>query len=126
MLGKSDKCRSNFSRTPALQTADKLSVAPPLTARQMLVVGVSLASLVYFIGLVHFAQIRPLDGDEGYYTTAARLVWEGKGRGEHGQQRIRPQWRCRVIVEIGPRCRLRGGHGGSGGNGRKANGAAPG
>jgi len=27
---------------------------------------------------VHFAQIRPLDGDEGYYTTAARLVWEGK------------------------------------------------
>jgi len=27
---------------------------------------------------VHYARVRPLDGDEGYYATAARLVWEGK------------------------------------------------
>ena len=44
----------------------------------MLLLAFSLASLVYFAGLVHYAQVRPLDGDEGYYTTAARLVWEGK------------------------------------------------
>ena len=44
----------------------------------MLLLGVGLASLVYFVGLVYYAQMRPLDGDEGYYTTAARLVWEGK------------------------------------------------
>jgi hypothetical protein len=37
-----------------------------------------LASFVYLAGLVYYAQVRPIDGDEGYYTTAARLVWEGK------------------------------------------------
>jgi hypothetical protein len=34
--------------------------------------------MVYVAGLVRYAQMRPIDGDEGYYTTAARLVWEGK------------------------------------------------
>src|SRR5436190_16981878 len=34
-------------------------------------------SVIYFAGLAHYAQRRPVDGDEGYYATAARLVWEG-------------------------------------------------
>lgn len=32
----------------------------------------------YLGWLVHYAKVRPLDGDEGYYVTAASLVWEGK------------------------------------------------
>ncbi len=36
------------------------------------------ASLLYCAGLFYYAAIRPIDGDEGFYTTAARLVWEGK------------------------------------------------
>lgn len=43
----------------------------PLTA-------VTLLSLGYLAALLHYAQVRPIDGDEGLYTTAARLVWEGK------------------------------------------------
>lgn len=39
---------------------------------------VTLLSLMYLAWLVHFAQVRPIDGDEGFYATAARLVWEGK------------------------------------------------
>jgi len=39
---------------------------------------VALLSLLYIAGLVHYAEVRPLDGDEGFYATAARLVWEGK------------------------------------------------
>ena len=35
-------------------------------------------SLLYLGGLVYYATMRPVDGDEGFYTTAARLVWEGK------------------------------------------------
>src|SRR5271157_1001650 len=62
----------------AMPRADRISVTHLLSSRQMLFLGISLASLVYFIGLGHFAQTRPLDGDEGYYSTAARLVWEGK------------------------------------------------
>src|SRR2546426_143069 len=46
--------------------------------RPLLLAVVSLVSLVYFAGLVHYAEVRPIDGDEGLYTTAARLVWEGK------------------------------------------------
>ncbi len=63
---------------PQLRPDDKLSVAHSSTARPILVFVVVLVSLAYFIGLVHFAQIRALDGDEAYYITAARLVWEGK------------------------------------------------
>jgi hypothetical protein len=33
---------------------------------------------VYFVGLAEYARVRPIDVDEGFYTTAARLVWEGK------------------------------------------------
>jgi len=36
------------------------------------------ASAVYLAGLIYYAHVRPIDGDEGFYTTAARLVWEGK------------------------------------------------
>jgi Dolichyl-phosphate-mannose-protein mannosyltransferase len=53
------------------------SMRPFVSVRSLLVV-VSLASLLYLLGLLYYAQVRPLDGDEGYYTTAARLVWEGK------------------------------------------------
>ena len=35
-------------------------------------------SLLYLAGLLYYAGIRPIDGDEAFYTTAARLVWEGK------------------------------------------------
>lgn len=35
-------------------------------------------SLLYLAGLLCYASVRPIDGDEGFYTTAARLVWEGK------------------------------------------------
>ncbi|MGA2722782.1 MAG: glycosyltransferase family 39 protein [Bryobacteraceae bacterium] len=37
-----------------------------------------LVSLVYCAGLVYYAQVRPIEADEGYYTSAARLVWEGR------------------------------------------------
>ena len=39
---------------------------------------VTIISLAYVVGLVYYAATRPIDGDEGFYTTAARLVWEGK------------------------------------------------
>jgi hypothetical protein len=35
-------------------------------------------SLLYVAGLFYYAATRPIDGDEGFYTTAARLVWEGR------------------------------------------------
>ena len=35
-------------------------------------------SAIYGIALGCLAAVRPLDGDEGLYSTAARLVWEGK------------------------------------------------
>src|SRR6201984_2903278 len=35
-------------------------------------------SLLYLAGLFYYASTRPVDGDEGFYTSAARLVWEGK------------------------------------------------
>jgi 4-amino-4-deoxy-L-arabinose transferase-like glycosyltransferase len=46
--------------------------------KPLLLALVALASLVYLAGLVHYAEVRPIDGEEGFYTTAARLVWEGK------------------------------------------------
>lgn len=47
-------------------------------SQKTLLIIVILASLAYLAGLVYYAQVRPIDGDEGAYTTAARLVWEGK------------------------------------------------
>src|SRR5579872_3619535 len=46
--------------------------------RSTLIAIVSTASLIYLAGLIYYAAHRPIDGDEGFYTTAARLVWEGK------------------------------------------------
>lgn len=41
-------------------------------------VSVILASAAYSAGLAYYAATRPIDGDEGFYTTATRLVWQGK------------------------------------------------
>src|ERR1700740_731179 len=78
-------------RTDILGDVDKLSPptlceAPPANQpttlrtkkRPLLFAAVVVACMLYLAGLVHYAQVRPIDGDEGYYTTAARLVWEGK------------------------------------------------
>ena len=35
-------------------------------------------SIIYFAGLVYYANTRAIDCDEGVYATAARLVWESK------------------------------------------------
>jgi len=39
---------------------------------------VILLCLAYFAGLLYYAAVRSIDQDEGFYATAARLVWEGK------------------------------------------------
>jgi Dolichyl-phosphate-mannose-protein mannosyltransferase len=49
-----------------------------MKSKRLLVGTFVFLAVVYIAGLVHFAQVRPVDGDEGYYTTAARLVWEGR------------------------------------------------
>lgn len=60
-------------------TAETVSQTTPRAgASRFLLISVTLACLTYLLGVVYYAQVRPLDGDEGYYTTAARLVWEGK------------------------------------------------
>lgn len=46
--------------------------------RTRLLAIVVLMSLFYLAGLVYYTTVRPIDGDEGFYSTAARLVWEGK------------------------------------------------
>ena len=57
---------------PGLREKVKMKTKPLLLA------AITLASLVYLAGLVYYAQVRPIDPDEGYYPTAARLVWEGQ------------------------------------------------
>jgi hypothetical protein len=49
-----------------------------MNSKFLSVVIIGLVCTVYLAGLVHYAQVRPIDGDEGYYVTAARLVWEGQ------------------------------------------------
>jgi hypothetical protein len=39
---------------------------------------VIVTSVVYIAGLAEYARVRPIDEDEGFSATAARLVWEGK------------------------------------------------
>jgi hypothetical protein len=39
---------------------------------------VALASIVYLVVVLMYARMRPIAKDEGFYTSAARLVWEGK------------------------------------------------
>jgi len=61
--------------------------SPPLTlaaepadqTRRFKFVGLfSLIFLAYLAALVHYAAVRPVDCDEGFNSTAARLVWQGK------------------------------------------------
>jgi hypothetical protein len=49
-----------------------------MKGKGLLLAGLTLLCLLYIIGLVHYAEVRPIDGDEGFYITAARLVSEGK------------------------------------------------
>lgn len=51
---------------------------PNRVPRSKIVALVVCVSLMYVAGLLYYAAVRPIDGDEGFYTTAARLVWEGK------------------------------------------------
>ena len=69
--------RSSMEETEMLTVAGQ-PAKNSLSSTKLLFASVALASLVYLAGLIYYAQVRPLDGDEGYYTTAARLVWEGK------------------------------------------------
>lgn len=46
--------------------------------KPLLIALVAGASVLYVVGLIYYAHVRPIDGDEGFYTTAARLVWQGK------------------------------------------------
>ena len=50
----------------------------PEHRRHQLVTLVAVLACVYFTALVYYAAVRPIDADEGFYATAARLVWEGK------------------------------------------------
>jgi hypothetical protein len=61
-----------------VQTESKLASAVDVRNRRRCLSVVVLVSLVYFVGLAEYARVRPIDADEGFYTTAARLVWEGK------------------------------------------------
>src|SRR5260370_28979638 len=47
------------------------------TAYPKLIALVVSSSLLYLASLFYYAATRPIDGDEGFYTTAARLVWVG-------------------------------------------------
>jgi Dolichyl-phosphate-mannose-protein mannosyltransferase len=47
-------------------------------AQRQITILVSLSCCVYFATLVYYATVRRVDGDEGFYTTSARLVWQGK------------------------------------------------
>jgi len=53
-------------------------VAAKAKVQSKLIALVVSSSLLYLAGLLYYAATRPIDGDEGFYTTAARLVWEGK------------------------------------------------
>jgi hypothetical protein len=46
--------------------------------RPLLLAAVTLASVVCIAGPVYYAQVHPIDWDEGYCATAARWAWEGK------------------------------------------------
>ena len=59
-------------------TRDNTQLAREAPIKRRLIAAVILSSLLYMAGLVYYAATRPIDGDEGFYTTAARLVWEGK------------------------------------------------
>ncbi len=67
-----DRQNAAVSSPPGIEPA-----AERMTNSKLIAVVFS-ASLLYIAGLCYYAATRPIDGDEGFYTTAARLVWEGK------------------------------------------------
>src|SRR3974377_871115 len=70
--------RDRHSREIIATVARAQHPRPSAGSVRFMLVSVSLASLIYLLGLLYYAQLRPLDGDEGFYTTAARLAREGK------------------------------------------------
>ena len=70
------------TRTEAAFPGTEVLEAEPALRNQarksLLLAIVTLGSLAYLIGLLHYGHVRPIDADEGFYTTAARLVWESK------------------------------------------------
>jgi hypothetical protein len=48
------------------------------TKKPLLLAIITIVSVMYFLALAHYGQVRRIDGDEGFYSSAARLVWEGK------------------------------------------------
>ncbi len=60
--------------------ASRLDLSDVMQRKQMrnLRLAVTGLSVAYGVALAVLAAVRPLDGDEGLYSTAARLVWEGK------------------------------------------------
>ena len=63
----------------SLISVPQLAVSePPASAQRRLTSFTVLLCLVYLAALVHYATVRRVDADEGFYTTAARLAWQGK------------------------------------------------
>jgi 4-amino-4-deoxy-L-arabinose transferase-like glycosyltransferase len=46
--------------------------------RKHWLIAVGALSLLYFVGLLYYAQVRGIDPDEGFYPNAAKLAWEGR------------------------------------------------
>jgi hypothetical protein len=57
---------------------DQAADAADGKSRRFAYVVVMLAFAVYSAGLAYYATTRPIDADEGFYATAARLVWQGE------------------------------------------------
>jgi hypothetical protein len=49
-----------------------------MKAKHLPLTVVALASLLYTIGLFLYARVRPIEPDEGFYLSAANLVWQGQ------------------------------------------------
>jgi hypothetical protein len=66
------------NQTTVVQSTSRAAIGASGNGRRACLAAVFLASLVYFVGLQLYARVRPIDADEGFYATAARLVWQGK------------------------------------------------
>jgi Dolichyl-phosphate-mannose-protein mannosyltransferase len=73
---------STASSTPetafAVQGRAETNAGSNPSARRLALGLVALASIVYLVVVLMYARMRPIAKDEGFYTSAARLVWEGK------------------------------------------------
>jgi Dolichyl-phosphate-mannose-protein mannosyltransferase len=65
-------------RLEPLSARSSGQVSRQRSKKPLLLISVTLLSMIYFAGLVSYANTRAIDCDEGFYATAARLVWEGK------------------------------------------------